>query len=90
MRKVIAHAIATFQFVASAAASEYTLSNVGAGHFINLRGQVVQSDTVGSRFLARGKHYARRRTRRDTIIVTYRAESPLQQSIHEKTVFAAR
>ena len=73
------------------AAAEYPLSDAGPGQFVNLRGEVVQSVQSGADFWLRVNitpgDYG---IWRDTIIVTYRAVSPLQDHIREKTVVGFR
>jgi hypothetical protein len=87
VRKAIAPAIAIFWFVANAAASEYPLLDVGVDQFVYLKGEVLQSVQSGADFWLRVNitpgDYG---TWRDTIVVTYRAVSPLQERIREKTV----
>ena len=74
------------ELVASAAA-ESPLADLAPDQFIYLRGEVIQSVQSGADFWLRVNitlnDYG---NWRDTIIVTYRAVSPLQERIREKTV----
>jgi len=74
-------------FFATMASAQTPLSDTAVGTFVDLKGKVVETVQSGSDFWLRvditpiGDGYWK-----DTIVVTYRAVSPLQQQIPEKTI----